>query len=716
MIKLVDLTKIYNTGESVGIGIQGINLELHVGEFVAIVGASGSGKTTLLNIISGMDTYTEGEMFINGVSTANFDTEELENYRRGNVAFIFQNYHLIDSYTVLENVMVELIIKGMPKKEAKEKALELLEKVGMEHRIHNRATKLSGGEKQRVVIARALASDAKILACDEPTGNLDEKNTKEIMSIIKEVASDKLVLFVTHDESIIEGNATRIVKIRDGRVESDTNITAVNKLDSEFNNPSKNDFSTKLYITSKNILRTPKKSFFVLLVFTIVSFLLLFSIAYVPLDVMATTTTTVEFDMFKNRDENRIVVYHKEGFDGNYNVDGVQIYKNDYLLEYDFRAAATFNKLNNYFFEKSKIIFNEEKLTLQAGRMPESNEEIVVILEEGFSNDFYDQILNNKTSLRFATDKSTGSFFGTFYKIVGFATMNEEEKDKEVSYFYITEEAVTTLYEDLKESIRIKKDSEFFESDFSLLYQGKYYPVEVNDRLPDGQIRIHFKYQNEEFKLMLGNKEINLDNYEHNYVYDTKETFDIQLSFDVAIKMIEDTDYRVSIICNDNNIDENIAILKENKYLTVFPLKEAKQEIPQYDYQSIFKNLFSLVFIFVEVVAAIFITSLITTLILGTKKKEIGILRVIGLNKNDVLHILNMEVVLIMVIAIIINLVAALALKHFSIPFDYTIIFNNVWKLLSTILILIVMAIYIAYRWNKTMFKLTAREVLRAGE
>lgn len=288
MIKLVDLTKIYNTGESIGIGIQGINLELNVREFVAIVGSSGSGKTTLLNIVSGMDTYTEGEMFIDNISTANFDSEELENYRRANVAFIFQNYHLIDSYTVLENVMVELLIKGMNKKDAKEKAIELITKVGMQHRLHNIATKLSGGEKQRVVIARALASDAKILACDEPTGNLDEKNTLEIMSLIKEVSKDKLVLFVTHDESIIKGNATRIIRIRDCKIESDTDLVKTEKTDLELAVPQKNNFNTKMYIATRNIIRTPKKTFFVGLIFLIVSFILLFSIAYIQLNVVAT--------------------------------------------------------------------------------------------------------------------------------------------------------------------------------------------------------------------------------------------------------------------------------------------------------------------------------------------------------------------------------------------------------------------------------------------
>lgn len=259
MIKLVNLTKIYNSGENVGIGIQDVNLEFHVGEFVAIVGASGSGKTTLLNIISGMDSYTEGEMFVNGVSTANFTMDDMENYRRGNVSFIFQNYQLIDSYTVLENVMVELILTGKSQKEAKIRAKEILTKVGMGHRLHHRASKLSGGEKQRVVIARAVASETTILACDEPTGNLDTKNTQEIMAIIKEVAKEKLVLFVTHDDSLLKDNATRIIRIRDGHVESDTTVVQPPSFEEKLNMPPKNSFFTILYIAMKNLLRTPKK-------------------------------------------------------------------------------------------------------------------------------------------------------------------------------------------------------------------------------------------------------------------------------------------------------------------------------------------------------------------------------------------------------------------------------------------------------------------------
>lgn len=714
MIKLVDLTKIYNTGESVGIGIQGINLEFKVGEFVAIVGSSGSGKTTLLNIISGMDTYTEGEMFINNISTANFDVEELENYRRANVAFIFQNYHLIDSYTVLENVMVELMIKGLSKKEAKQKAIELITKVGMKHRLNNRATKLSGGEKQRVVIARALASDAKILACDEPTGNLDEKNTLEIMSLIKEVATDKLVLFVTHDESTIANNATRIIKIRDGKVESDTELIKTEKIDFEMSVPTKNNFNTKMYISSRNMIRTPKKTFFVSMIFLIVSFILLFSIAYIPLNVVATDKTIIEFTMFNNRDENRIVVYPNNNFDGNYNVENTMIFEDDYLLDYNFKANTTSYTLNKYFYETSKIIFIDDEIELISGRLPENEYEVFVILDDSFSAEFCDQLVDEKLSLRFALDKKTESAFGSFFNIVGFGTIDEIEK--ETSYFYFNEDGLHNFYNGLKAKIVSNKDYKNFEADFSLLYKDKSYPVRVNTGLSPEEIKINFVYKDKDYKLFLGSKEIDLNNYNYNYTYDTKNDYHIEISYEMALQMIKDSKYRVSIIAHNDNLNTVIDTLKQNENLDVFPLIEARKEIDKYNYQSIFKNLFSLVFVLIEIVVSIFITALITTLILGTKKKEIGVLRVIGLNKKDILHILFLEVVTIMIISICINISTAIILKYIIPNFFYSIILNNLLKLFTTIFILIIMSVYIAYRWNKSIFKLTAREVLRAGE
>ena len=199
MLKLENVSKYYTNGTNTNLGLRNINLEFHTGEIVAITGESGSGKSTLLNVITKMDTFDEGEIYYKGNETSYFSIDDMDNFRKNKVGFIFQNYNIIDSYTVLENVMMPYTLNGIESKQAKQKAIELIEKVGLKKRINNRGSQLSGGEKQRCVIARALASNAEILACDEPTGNLDSKTGAEIISLIKEVAQDKLVLIVTHN-------------------------------------------------------------------------------------------------------------------------------------------------------------------------------------------------------------------------------------------------------------------------------------------------------------------------------------------------------------------------------------------------------------------------------------------------------------------------------------------------------------------------------------
>lgn len=723
MIKLVNLTKIYNSGENVGIGIQDVNLEFHVGEFVAIVGASGSGKTTLLNIISGMDSYTEGEMFVNGVSTANFTMDDMENYRRGNVSFIFQNYQLIDSYTVLENVMVELILTGKSQKEAKIRAKEILTKVGMGHRLHHRASKLSGGEKQRVVIARAVASETTILACDEPTGNLDTKNTQEIMAIIKEVAKEKLVLFVTHDDSLLKDNATRIIRIRDGHVESDTTVVQPPSFEEKLNMPPKNSFFTILYIAMKNLLRTPKKTIFVLVVFLLLAFAILFSIAFIPLEMTATDKTLIEYNMYNNKDPNRIIVYNNDSFDGNYGVSEDKIIKDDFLLDFCFRPSTTSVSLNEYIKDQAYLQLVRENLTLLTGRFPEEEseeKEAVLILDQNFSKVFLDNQLGNK--VRFAANKSDFTFFSAYYTIVGFATSSYYNDNRTDIYINHVDDFKETMINKLQ----TRKDfSNIYADDFVFENAGKKSSVFINvnlNKLEDENgnltdpIRVSFKYKDKDFSLYLGNKKVDIERYGCHYFYDSTTNDDIQISPELACKILQETPYRVSIYAASSEIDSIIKSLQGNPNLEVYPLKDAIRIIPQYDYVGILKNLFYFIFIFIEIFACLFIASLITSFILGSKKKELGVLRVIGLSQKDILHVLHVELLTTMTISIVLNVIIAACFNFFETPISYAYIFDSIPKLVVSIIILLIMAILISYRWNKKMFKHTAREILKAGD
>ena len=219
-LQLQGIGKIYVSEGNVAVGIRGVNLSFERGEFVAITGRSGSGKSTLLNVISGMDTYEEGELLIEGQPTSHYRQADWELYREKYVSFVFQDYNIIDSCTVLENV--ELALMHIPdRRERRRRALELIERVGLTEHLRHKGSKLSGGQKQRTVIARALAKDSPIILADEPTGNLDAETSREIIALLREVSHDKLLIVVTHNFEQVEAYATRHVRIFDGAVESD---------------------------------------------------------------------------------------------------------------------------------------------------------------------------------------------------------------------------------------------------------------------------------------------------------------------------------------------------------------------------------------------------------------------------------------------------------------------------------------------------------------
>ena len=225
LLKLNDVGKIYVSDGNVAVGIRGVNLSFDRGEFVAVTGQSGSGKSTLLNVISGMDSYEEGEMYIEGQPTSHYMQPDWEDYRQKYISFIFQDYNIIESFTVLQNVELALM-HIEDKKERRRRAMELIDRVGLSSHVKQKGSKLSGGQKQRTVIARALAKDSPIILADEPTGNLDSATSAEIVELLREVSKDKLLIVVTHNFEEVERCATRHVRVFDGAVESDRVLSA----------------------------------------------------------------------------------------------------------------------------------------------------------------------------------------------------------------------------------------------------------------------------------------------------------------------------------------------------------------------------------------------------------------------------------------------------------------------------------------------------------
>ncbi len=222
LVDVQDICKVYNPGENEVWALDHVSVQIHEKEFVAIIGQSGSGKSTLMNMLGCLDVPTSGTYMLHGQDVSHMTDDELSDIRNKEIGFIFQGFNLIQNLTALENVELPLIYRGVPKKERMELAKEALKKVGLENRMDHKPSEMSGGQQQRVAIARAIAQAPPVILADEPTGNLDSNSSREIMGILRGLHEEgRTVILITHDNDIA-AQAKRVIKIMDGKIESDT--------------------------------------------------------------------------------------------------------------------------------------------------------------------------------------------------------------------------------------------------------------------------------------------------------------------------------------------------------------------------------------------------------------------------------------------------------------------------------------------------------------
>ena len=257
MLQLHHISKVYHTANQEFHALKDISIRFRENEFVSILGQSGSGKTTLLNIIGGLDQYTSGDLLIQGKSTKQFKDRDWDSYRNHTIGFVFQSYNLIGHQTALSNVEIAMTLSGVSKTERKKRAIEVLERVGLKDHLYKKPSQMSGGQMQRIAIARALVNDPKVVLADEPTGALDSETSVQIMDLLKDIAKERLVIMVTHNPELAQKYSTRIVQVLDGNILSDSNPCEPTEETKQVNiqfTKTKMSFITALVLSFNNLL------------------------------------------------------------------------------------------------------------------------------------------------------------------------------------------------------------------------------------------------------------------------------------------------------------------------------------------------------------------------------------------------------------------------------------------------------------------------------
>lgn len=696
MLKLENITKYYYGATSVTQALRKINLEFKLGEFVAITGESGSGKTTLLNLISGLDSYEDGEMYFNDKKTSFFDEEDWEKYRKNEIAFIFQNYNLIDSYTVLENVSVTYIIEGYSYHDAKNKAREVLKLVGLENDAFKKASKLSGGQKQRLSIARALAKETNIIVADEPTGNLDSENGNQILELLKKLSKDKLVIVVTHNLNQIEPFITRKIRLHDGEVVLDEVVDKANKETTikETNKENISGFKRIFNFARLNIKSQPKKVFLLLtiILINILASFIFYANFKVNLDEHKTKKLTN--DIFTNLDDTRILVKKKNNDVITDNImkealiDKVTSYEkyhyiNDinYYRPEDYKhkiyggigdsegkiisSDSSFIELINHnkFMKSYTNITND---MLKSGRLPENGFEMVI-----YSTD--SSMLGKEEVVLFKNDRIWGmdSWFTYNVKIVGLL-----KEPTSQAYFsddlcrvlnmskYLLELGIRYRNKNMGqfseirsiESLKISIDPSLRENEVSVP-ENMIALLKDDEKLILENNNLSFKNISEDFKCELTVK-LNLSKANSvskdaigvsvdvfNQIYDT-----LAPSKQFAI-FVEDYAYTDDVI--DNLID------KEFESLSCF-----KSSVTGYDYDKVNIRYVNLLVSLLGLIGINLVTILLCYNILKVKKNDYVIFKLIGLNNKSASLINYIETFVYGLISFIIMVIVTIIVKY----------------------------------------------------
>lgn len=753
MLKLKNLSKFYYSKGIIASGLNRVNLELHPGEFVVITGESGSGKSTLINVISGLDSYEEGEMYIDGNATSHFTVNDFENYRRKYIANIFQSFNLVSSYTVFQNVELVLLVEGRRKSDVKEKVSAIIEKVGLTEFANSKVSKLSGGQKQRVAIARALAKETPIIVADEPTGNLDSKSALGIVQLLKDVAEDHLVIVVTHNYDQFEDCASRRIKLSDGRIIEDEVITPrrdEHKIAAVETKPM--TWANKFILGIRNTFNIFPKFLLLLLVFLFLSASVIFQYAGIKANNDAFEGFGTNM-FFSNSSDRRVVVKHSDNSpmtEKDYEKlkdtpHYKTLFKDDIILDVSFYSiddnpsedAETKDQYNVY-MQVHPAPMSEMPKKLLAGEKPKADNEAVIGL---YSMTLDEDALKGQVGKEVKLSDNAGEEYSV--KVTGVYFIDKQKT--QASSVEIDFEGVGKIF--LSDSILSKARASKIDSisKTEILINGKKYPLGADggqfNVYPNANVAKGYAVVPEEVDALYESGSSRwrqlVYNVKNIYFKDTitvvsgatytKNNYKNLLGIDKPFEdisgniYINDEEYN-SLFMKENyqstvyiderkNADEAVSWLKDNGY-TIVSLAKAKTQFIDTD----ILNIVTVPLNVAIVVGIFFICYFVIRLILRSRSTYFSTLRLICLDIKSIKQILDIELIFIINIAyfILVAFIRLVQTKVLKISFLVEIFdFIKIQDYIILYVIVVCLAYIISRKFSKKLFKKSAMSTFR---
>ena len=746
MIQLKNVSKFYYSKGMIASGISKVNLTLDKGEFVVITGESGSGKSTLLNVISGLDSYEEGEMYIDGRETSHYLASDFEEYRKKYIGNIFQHFNLVNSYTVYQNVELILRINGYSKADTKKRVTEILQRVGLSAYAKTKVSKLSGGQKQRVSIARALAKDTDIIVADEPTGNLDSASAAGIVELLSAISRDKLVIVVTHNFEQFEAYATRKIKMYDGKVVEDEKVTQPVRTAGE---SSALSFSATAGRASGRISVPSKIRLGLRNTFNIVPKFLLLLVVFL----FVVVAVTSEYTSFQhNKEENSNLGYNS--YFNNFSPDRVVLKKSDgsQFTEDDLKAIRQIDNIKSVaacdVLLDSLVSIEEGDISYEAfprpvseftgklvdGRLPQTDNEVVLtgdkddyyftdeMRQELLDKDFKVYVSENKevtvriVGLAYKTYNQNSYVYGgdlfvsdslledmleNTYSVNSTVTTTINGKAQEAAEGSATYRVVPSSKVAQGTAVASEEINNFYEKGtakeqtISIAVKNIYYTESINLKVAD-------VYTKKNFEKLTGSKDFESNN---GSIY------------------INPADYRSLFGKGNYQATVYVKDLKDlnatKEALQTMGFKTLAMKDAMVNYVDSVVSIIQVPIAVIIIIALFFIAYFVIRLILRSRVSYFSILRMLGLARKNIRRILDVEMFTVINIAFALFLAVVILVNTGIIHVEYIRTLVEYLKVTDYVIlyaILVLMGYLISGKFARSLFKKTAMGSFREEE